>query len=346
MSTRCSSTRGPGQVAVLGDVPDQHHRRPAPPWPGRPSRSAHARTWADAARDPPAPRRRPRSGPSRPPPARGPPRPPPPPRRPATRWPPPGGCRAARPSRSARARTWAADSSAPTSSTVPGARAELISTWSRRVDLPTPGSPKSRVSEPGGARRRGPGRPRPVRSGSVGHPGWAPSTGAPGRRHRTRGPATTRPGTPRASSTPHNRGSGRPTAAPTPHSPRNGAPGGDGACGHPTGPLSQRPDAAPRRHPGGGGPPTLPTARSAQLRDVVTRWRCRFPASSIGGGCDALDGPEGQVRSVSPSTGVSSTSTTMVSPTRNSFHRIRSDSGSSTSCWMARRSGRAPSWGS
>ena len=61
---------------------------------------------------------------------------------------------------------------------------------------------------------------------------------------------------------------------------------------------------------------------------------------------DPLDRREGQLRPVAPSMGESSTSTTIVSPTRNSFHRIRSDKGSSTSCWMARRSGRAPSWGS
>jgi len=41
-----------------------------------------------------------------------------------------------------------------------------------------------------------------------------------------------------------------------------------------------------------------------------------------------------------------STSTMIVSPTRNSFHRMRSDSGSSIICWMARRNGRAPSCGS
>ena len=54
---------------------------------------------------------------------------------------------------------------------------------------------------------------------------------------------------------------------------------------------------------------------------------------------DALDGAEDDLV-------VASASTTIVSPAWNSFHRIFSESGSSTMRWIARRSGRAPSAGS
>src|SRR5262249_54004764 len=64
------------------------------------------------------------------------------------------------------------------------------------------------------------------------------------------------------------------------------------------------------------------------------------PASSIGGG--SRPSMARKVISFSPDSGSSSASTTIVSPARNSFHRRRSDSGSSTLRWMARRSGRAP----
>ena len=53
------------------------------------------------------------------------------------------------PRRSARRRTWAADSSALTSSTRPPARTRAAANCRVRVDLPTPGSPPSRVTDPG-----------------------------------------------------------------------------------------------------------------------------------------------------------------------------------------------------
>ena len=53
------------------------------------------------------------------------------------------------PSRSARRRTWWADSSADTSSTRWPAADRAASTWSSSVDLPMPGSPPRRVTEPG-----------------------------------------------------------------------------------------------------------------------------------------------------------------------------------------------------
>ena len=94
-----------------------------------------------------------------------------------------------------------------------------------------------------------------------------------------------------------------------------------------------------------------PRQGAASSHTAGSRGRSRYsgsapaPASSSGGGSmpsiarKLSCGP-------SPSIGDSSTSTTMVSPTRNSFHKMRSESGSSTICWMARRSGRAPSCGS
>ena len=53
------------------------------------------------------------------------------------------------PRRSARSRTWWADSSADTSRTRCPEAARAASTWSSRVDLPIPGSPPRRVTEPG-----------------------------------------------------------------------------------------------------------------------------------------------------------------------------------------------------
>ena len=53
------------------------------------------------------------------------------------------------PRRSARSRTWWADSSAETSSTRCPAAARAARTWRSRVDLPMPGSPPRRVTEPG-----------------------------------------------------------------------------------------------------------------------------------------------------------------------------------------------------
>ena len=52
-------------------------------------------------------------------------------------------------SRTARSRTWAADSSALTSSTRPPARTLAAANCRVRVDLPTPGSPPNRVTDPG-----------------------------------------------------------------------------------------------------------------------------------------------------------------------------------------------------
>ena len=52
------------------------------------------------------------------------------------------------PIRPARPLTWVNDSSADANSTSPPAAAADASTWKRRVDLPTPGGPKTRVTEP------------------------------------------------------------------------------------------------------------------------------------------------------------------------------------------------------
>ena len=76
------------------------------------------------------------------------------------------------PSRSARARTWAAASSAETSSAVPPRPATDDSTWSSRVDLPTPGSPYTSVTDPGS---RPPARTRSTSPIPVGR-GRPPST--------------------------------------------------------------------------------------------------------------------------------------------------------------------------
>ena len=57
------------------------------------------------------------------------------------------GCSA--PSRSARNRTCCGDSSPETYSTLRPAAATSAAAWSRIVDLPMPGSPPSRVTEPG-----------------------------------------------------------------------------------------------------------------------------------------------------------------------------------------------------
>ena len=70
------------------------------------------------------------------------------------------------PSRSARSRTWWADSSADTRSTRCPMAARAASTWRRRVDLPIPGSPPRRVTEPG---TRPPERTRSNSSTPVGN---------------------------------------------------------------------------------------------------------------------------------------------------------------------------------
>ena len=98
----------------------------------------------------------------------------------------------------------------------------------------------------------------------------------------------------------------------------------------------------------------LLATRRRRRRGAAVVWLCScrqsvgapLPASSIGGGWTPSIAWKVRCGPSSPSTGVVSRSTTIVSPTRNSFHKIRSESGSSTSCWMARRSGRAPSCGS
>ena len=118
VSTRCSRARGPARSPVLGHLADQHHGGAPLPWPTAVSRSAQARTWA---RDPGAPgdgrvghgldgvddhqvgpgaTRRPRGRP------------------PGPRWPTTNRPAGTGPEAPARARTWAADSSADTSTTV------------------------------------------------------------------------------------------------------------------------------------------------------------------------------------------------------------------------------------
>jgi hypothetical protein len=52
------------------------------------------------------------------------------------------------PMRPARPLTWDRDSSAEASSTSAPVAATEARTWKRRVDLPTPGGPKTRVTEP------------------------------------------------------------------------------------------------------------------------------------------------------------------------------------------------------
>ena len=79
-----------------------------------------------------------------------------------------------------------------------------------------------------------------------------------------------------------------------------------------------------------------PAAHASSLRCCYSG--VPLPASSTGGGST----PSIERNTISSS----SASITIVSPARNSFQRIFSESGSSTMRWIARRNGRAPSAGS
>ncbi len=120
------------------------------------------------------------------------------------------------PRRSARSRTWWADSSADTSSTRCPAAARAASTWRSRVDLPMPGSPPSRVTEPGTSP---PDRTRSnslhARSGRPPPRTRPPRPAAPaattGRGRPPPGPAVRAGPPPPGCSTPRRSGSGPPT---------------------------------------------------------------------------------------------------------------------------------------
>ena len=163
-------------------------------------------------------------------------------------------------------------------------------------------------------------------------PRTGPSTPGPGAGGRGTASSTREFHSPQAGQRPAHRGGGR-AACPTPvHRPR--------VCPWPAGygaGVTAGDDAtAAGAGASGGSDDGSRTGAAAGPADAQVLGPA--PASSTGGGCRPST-----VRKTSSSL---STSTMIVSPARNSFHRMRSDSGSSTNCWMARRSGRAPSVGS
>ena len=147
-STRCSSDRGPGDRAVLGDVADQDASRRPVVLASHVSAVVTARTWVTPPVTPSASvvdmvctestttrsAAPPRCGRARS----------------ADRIRRPGTPRrGVQPVRSARSRIWPADSSPDRYSARRPAAAQRCATSSSSVDLPTPGSPASSVTEPG-----------------------------------------------------------------------------------------------------------------------------------------------------------------------------------------------------